>query len=140
MEKSEKEVSNSISISISKVGGVLCKRCKQTYNPASNSSTSCRFHPSFFVCRRHDDQKRWPFYSLQFCTLRFNFVTCNNIFINFVFTISFKLIIEKIKLIDVVQLKTLKRTQKIILASVNSMLMLEDTFVWSIDAMLKTLI
>lgn len=36
--------------------------------------------------------------------------------------------------------KTLKRTQKIILASVNSMLMLEDTFVWSIDAMLKTLI
>ncbi|KEH30677.1 hypothetical protein MtrunA17_Chr4g0039991 [Medicago truncatula] len=59
MEKSEKEVSNSISISISKVGGVLCKRCKQTYNPASNSSTSCRFHPSFFVCRRHDDQKRY---------------------------------------------------------------------------------
>ncbi|XP_004505587.1 uncharacterized protein [Cicer arietinum] len=37
----------------------VCKRCKQTYNPASNSSTSCRFHPSFFVCRRHDDQKRY---------------------------------------------------------------------------------
>ncbi|PNY17746.1 hypothetical protein L195_g014497 [Trifolium pratense] len=48
MEKSSKEKE------VSKV----CKRCKQTYNPASNSSTSCRFHPSFFVCRRHDDQKR----------------------------------------------------------------------------------
>ncbi|KAJ4829519.1 hypothetical protein Tsubulata_011999 [Turnera subulata] len=35
-----------------------CKRCKQTFTQASNTSTSCRFHPSFFVCRRHDDQKR----------------------------------------------------------------------------------
>ncbi|KAM3247504.1 hypothetical protein P3L10_009271 [Capsicum annuum] len=36
----------------------VCKRCKQTYSAASNNSNSCRFHPSFFVCRRHDDQKR----------------------------------------------------------------------------------
>ncbi|XP_034710421.1 uncharacterized protein LOC117933136 isoform X1 [Vitis riparia] len=36
----------------------LCKRCKQMYSPSSNDSASCRFHPSFFVCRRHDDQKR----------------------------------------------------------------------------------
>ncbi|KAK9188266.1 hypothetical protein WN944_019667 [Citrus x changshan-huyou] len=37
----------------------MCKRCKQTYTASSNSSSSCRFHPSFFVCRRHDDQKRY---------------------------------------------------------------------------------
>ncbi|KAH9771350.1 V-type proton ATPase subunit H [Citrus sinensis] len=37
----------------------VCKRCKQTYTASSNSSSSCRFHPSFFVCRRHDDQKRY---------------------------------------------------------------------------------
>lgn len=36
----------------------LCKRCHQTYTSQSNTSSSCRFHPSFFVCRRHDDQKR----------------------------------------------------------------------------------
>lgn len=85
MEKSEREKeevsnSNSNSNSISKVGRVLCKRCKQTYNPASNSSTSCRFHPSFFVCRRHDDQKRWPthppfsilFSSIPYSTLQFS--------------------------------------------------------------------
>ncbi|KAJ0078756.1 hypothetical protein Patl1_23720 [Pistacia atlantica] len=35
----------------------LCKRCHQTYTSQSNTSSSCRFHPSFFVCRRHDDQK-----------------------------------------------------------------------------------
>ncbi|KAH7855981.1 hypothetical protein Vadar_031261 [Vaccinium darrowii] len=37
----------------------ICKRCKQTYTPSSNNPSSCRFHPSFFVCRRHDDQKRY---------------------------------------------------------------------------------
>ncbi|XP_075495885.1 uncharacterized protein LOC142533124 [Primulina tabacum] len=37
----------------------LCKRCKETYVASANSSTSCRFHPSFFVCRRHDDQQRY---------------------------------------------------------------------------------
>ncbi|KAH9326492.1 hypothetical protein KI387_006670 [Taxus chinensis] len=36
-----------------------CKRCKSTFDPFSNSSSSCRFHPSFFVSRRHDDQKRY---------------------------------------------------------------------------------
>ncbi|KAF7148843.1 hypothetical protein RHSIM_Rhsim03G0223400 [Rhododendron simsii] len=36
----------------------ICKRCKQNYTTSSNNPTSCRFHPSFFVCRRHDDQKR----------------------------------------------------------------------------------
>ncbi|GFQ02205.1 hypothetical protein PHJA_002364400 [Phtheirospermum japonicum] len=38
---------------------VLCKRCKEAYAASSNTRTSCRFHPSFFVCRRHDDQKRY---------------------------------------------------------------------------------
>ncbi|CAI9087063.1 OLC1v1021033C1 [Oldenlandia corymbosa var. corymbosa] len=42
-----------------KEGGKLCKRCKHSYNPSSNTPNSCRFHPSFFVCRRHDDQKRY---------------------------------------------------------------------------------
>ncbi|KAI3471314.1 hypothetical protein Pfo_027977 [Paulownia fortunei] len=37
----------------------VCKRCKQPYSASSNTPTSCRFHPSFFVCRRHDDQKRY---------------------------------------------------------------------------------
>lgn len=37
----------------------LCKRCHQNYTPSSNTPSSCRFHPSFFVCRRHDDQKRY---------------------------------------------------------------------------------
>ncbi|PKU81872.1 hypothetical protein MA16_Dca003889 [Dendrobium catenatum] len=37
----------------------LCRRCKNPYNSASNTPSSCRFHPSFFVCRRHDDQKRY---------------------------------------------------------------------------------
>ncbi|XP_058206449.1 uncharacterized protein LOC131319972 [Rhododendron vialii] len=37
----------------------ICKRCKQNYTTSSNNPTSCRFHPSFFVCRRHDDQKRY---------------------------------------------------------------------------------
>ncbi|XP_021656611.1 uncharacterized protein LOC131178730 isoform X2 [Hevea brasiliensis] len=36
----------------------LCKRCKQSFTSSSNASSACRFHPSFFVCRRHDDQKR----------------------------------------------------------------------------------
>jgi len=55
MEK-EKEKQKEWILSNSKV----CKRCKQSYDPNSNTSTSCRFHPSFFVCRRHDDQKRYP--------------------------------------------------------------------------------
>ncbi|KAJ1694681.1 hypothetical protein LUZ63_011379 [Rhynchospora breviuscula] len=37
----------------------LCRRCKQSYDPSKNTTSSCRFHPSFFVCRRHDDQKRY---------------------------------------------------------------------------------
>ncbi|KAL0536356.1 hypothetical protein IC582_025303 [Cucumis melo] len=37
----------------------LCRICNRPYLPSSNSSSSCRFHPSFFVCRRHDDQKRY---------------------------------------------------------------------------------
>ncbi|XP_057970045.1 uncharacterized protein LOC131159296 [Malania oleifera] len=51
----------------------VCKRCKQSYSPSSNTSSSCRFHPSFFVCRRHDDQKRYyelgpddPLYAAKF--------------------------------------------------------------------------
>lgn len=36
----------------------LCRRCKASYDPSANTRLSCRFHPSFFVCRRHDDQKR----------------------------------------------------------------------------------
>lgn len=39
--------------------GKLCRRCKETFNSSSNTPSSCRFHPSFFVCRRHDDQKRY---------------------------------------------------------------------------------
>ncbi|KAM1270247.1 hypothetical protein ACFX2I_002337 [Malus domestica] len=39
--------------------GKVCKRCKESYRASSNTSLSCRFHPSFFVCRRHDDQKRY---------------------------------------------------------------------------------
>ncbi|EXB29138.1 hypothetical protein L484_019661 [Morus notabilis] len=37
----------------------VCKRCKESFSPSSNTRSSCRFHPSFFVCRRHDDQKRY---------------------------------------------------------------------------------
>ncbi|XP_047338800.1 uncharacterized protein LOC124942357 [Impatiens glandulifera] len=37
----------------------ICKRCKQSFNPSENALSSCRFHPSFFVSRRHDDQKRY---------------------------------------------------------------------------------
>ncbi|XP_010273145.1 PREDICTED: uncharacterized protein LOC104608759 isoform X1 [Nelumbo nucifera] len=42
-----------------KVVEKLCRRCKETFNPSSNNTSSCRFHPSFFVSRRHDDQKRF---------------------------------------------------------------------------------
>ncbi|KAJ7548594.1 hypothetical protein O6H91_07G018600 [Diphasiastrum complanatum] len=45
--------------SCNKVKLKVCRRCKQMYDTASNSSTSCRFHTSMFVCRRHDDQKRY---------------------------------------------------------------------------------
>ncbi|KAL6972257.1 hypothetical protein U1Q18_031946 [Sarracenia purpurea var. burkii] len=38
---------------------LICRRCKQSYKPSINNPSSCRFHPSFFVCRRHDDQKRY---------------------------------------------------------------------------------
>lgn len=71
MEKEkEKKKQKELIFSNSKV----CKRCKQSYDPNSNSSSSCRFHTSFFVCRRHDDQKRYsfiyqfkhPFLKLQF--------------------------------------------------------------------------
>ncbi|CAE5962895.1 unnamed protein product [Arabidopsis arenosa] len=37
----------------------LCQRCKKSYTDSLNDTSSCRFHPSFFVCRRHDDQKRY---------------------------------------------------------------------------------
>ncbi|CAM8930441.1 unnamed protein product [Rhodiola kirilowii] len=37
----------------------ICKRCRKSYLPSLNDSSSCHFHPSFFVCRRHDDQKRY---------------------------------------------------------------------------------
>ncbi|KAG2533732.1 uncharacterized protein LOC120687454 [Panicum virgatum] len=37
----------------------LCRRCKVSYDPSGNTRLSCRFHPSLFVCRRHDDQKRY---------------------------------------------------------------------------------
>ncbi|KAF7069608.1 hypothetical protein CFC21_075218 [Triticum aestivum] len=37
----------------------VCRRCKAKYSPSDNTPRSCRFHPSFFVCRRHDDQKRY---------------------------------------------------------------------------------
>ncbi|KAL3830549.1 hypothetical protein ACJIZ3_019351 [Penstemon smallii] len=43
---------------------IVCKRCKQPYTATSNTKTSCRFHPSFFVCRRHDDQKSCCPYAL----------------------------------------------------------------------------
>ncbi|KAK8946100.1 hypothetical protein KSP40_PGU006011 [Platanthera guangdongensis] len=48
----------------------LCRRCKTPYNPSSNTPTACRFHPSFFVCRRHDDQKR-SVSSLSLCCPRY---------------------------------------------------------------------
>ncbi|KAH9601952.1 hypothetical protein KSS87_017372 [Heliosperma pusillum] len=41
----------------------VCKRCKGIFTSISNSSSSCRFHPSFFVCRRHDDQIRFSILS-----------------------------------------------------------------------------
>ncbi|XP_078438430.1 F-box only protein [Wolffia australiana] len=37
----------------------VCRRCKTLYDPSSNAPSSCRFHRSFFVSRRHDDQKRY---------------------------------------------------------------------------------
>ncbi|KAL3688475.1 hypothetical protein R1sor_014784 [Riccia sorocarpa] len=37
----------------------VCKRCKASYQPSDNDSGACRYHPSMFVCRRHDDQKRY---------------------------------------------------------------------------------
>ncbi|KAL2630548.1 hypothetical protein R1flu_015234 [Riccia fluitans] len=37
----------------------VCKRCKAGYHPSANDSGSCRYHPSMFVCRRHDDQTRY---------------------------------------------------------------------------------
>jgi hypothetical protein len=44
-----------------RVSEKVCRRCKGRYEPSANAPGSCRFHPSFFVCRRHDDQKRYPF-------------------------------------------------------------------------------
>jgi hypothetical protein len=37
-----------------------------SYDPSGNTRLSCRFHPSLFVCRRHDDQKRYGDPSLPF--------------------------------------------------------------------------
>ncbi|KAF9626374.1 hypothetical protein IFM89_032790, partial [Coptis chinensis] len=54
MEKVEKEEELN-----RKIENKLCQRCKQTYDISCNSQSSCRFHPSFFVSRRHDDQKRY---------------------------------------------------------------------------------
>jgi hypothetical protein len=42
----------------SRVSEKVCRCCKERYEPSANTPGSCRFHPSFFVCRRHDDQKR----------------------------------------------------------------------------------
>ena len=41
-----------------------CQCCKTSYDPSSNTSSSCRIHPSFFVSRRHDDQKVFELPSL----------------------------------------------------------------------------
>jgi len=78
VRKMEKEKQKEWILSNSKV----CKRCKQSYDPNSNTSTSCRFHTSFFVCRRHDDQKRYPFYQfdLSFLKLQFLFTILSNSF------------------------------------------------------------
>ncbi|KAG9155738.1 hypothetical protein Leryth_003993 [Lithospermum erythrorhizon] len=51
MEKREKDIENEKER--------VCKRCKKSFIASLNDSNSCRFHPSFFVCRRHDDQKRY---------------------------------------------------------------------------------
>lgn len=48
---------------------ITCKRCKKTYSASSNTSNSCRYHPSFFVCRRHDDQKRYDSPGVRFDSL-----------------------------------------------------------------------
>ena len=40
-------------------GTKTCKRCKGSFATESNSSSACRFHPTYFVSRRHDDQKRY---------------------------------------------------------------------------------
>lgn len=81
MEKEkEKKKQKELIFSNSKV----CKRCKQSYDPNSNSSSSCRFHTSFFVCRRHDDQKRYSFicqFKLPFLKLQFLFtILLNSLF------------------------------------------------------------
>ncbi|KAG0627528.1 hypothetical protein M758_2G208600 [Ceratodon purpureus] len=40
-------------------GTKTCKRCKSSFAVEANSSSACRFHPTYFVSRRHDDQKRY---------------------------------------------------------------------------------
>ncbi|CAH9110931.1 unnamed protein product [Cuscuta europaea] len=57
MERAKKVVKEEGSVN--KQREKVCKRCKVTFTPHSNTSSSCRFHPAFFVCRRHDDQKRY---------------------------------------------------------------------------------
>jgi len=36
-----------------------CRRCLKPYKRSHNPDTACRFHPQLFVCRKHDDQKRY---------------------------------------------------------------------------------
>jgi hypothetical protein len=58
------------SLNLSKQGGTrmgasgeeaerLCRRCKSYFSPSQNTAQSCRFHKLPFVCRWHDDQKRY---------------------------------------------------------------------------------
>ncbi|PRQ50668.1 hypothetical protein RchiOBHm_Chr2g0135851 [Rosa chinensis] len=35
------------------------KICKQSYSPSSNTTSSYRFHSSFFISCHYDDQKRY---------------------------------------------------------------------------------
>eukprot|EP00850_Spirogloea_muscicola_P004207 SM000018S03572 [mRNA] locus=s18:54120:54797:- [translate_table: standard] len=40
-------------------GTRLCRRCKRQFDPHQNEVAACAYHRGLFVCRRHDDQKRW---------------------------------------------------------------------------------
>ncbi|CAD6335178.1 unnamed protein product [Miscanthus lutarioriparius] len=54
------------------------RRCKTSYDPSANTRLSCRFHPSFFLCRRHDDQKRClptlPYPALPYTLLAYDLI------------------------------------------------------------------
>eukprot|EP00850_Spirogloea_muscicola_P005769 SM000026S09018 [mRNA] locus=s26:937377:938047:+ [translate_table: standard] len=40
-------------------GTRLCRRCKRQFDPQQNEVAACAYHRGLFVCRRHDDQKRY---------------------------------------------------------------------------------